>query len=125
MRTNLSLGGGVFFGMMQPKDPNGVKVFNWKKAAKIIKKRKPVEAYAGLKEDWGCTSGKIIEAGKINKQESFCIYLASTWATPVLVIDVLGDGVEEEIDCWIRKKNTEYDSHTYWPKDAKDILKGD
>ena len=45
-------------------------------------------------------------------------YLASTWATPQLDID------GEIIDCYKMQSETDgWDSGTFWPDSAKDILK--
>ncbi len=55
-------------------------VFDWDKAAKLIKERQPNSAEAGLSGDWGCTGGEIYRDGEpiLNSYT----FLASTWATP-------------------------------------------
>lgn len=92
-------------------------VFDWEKAAKIIKKRKAREASAGLRGDWGWTGGDILRDGKPVPQEETYTYLASTWATPELNID------GEIIPCYRMKSKTPgWDSGTYWPDEALKIL---
>ena len=90
------------------------KVFDWDKAAKIIKERKPETASAGLAEDWFWTGGIIYENGKpiINEYT----FLASRWATPVLILD------DEEIDCYQPKGYHGWNEDTKWPESALKIL---
>lgn len=95
------------------KDP---RVFDWDKAAKLIKERKPNLVEAGLAEDMEWTAGTIYENGKIVKNSY--TFLASTWATPVVVID--GDTTE----CWKMESETAHTSGTKWPKSAIEIIKG-
>ena len=90
-------------------------VFDWDKAATLIKERGAKNASAGLSGDWGYTGGEIIEDGKI--PEDSYTYLASTWATPELKID------GEIIDCYKMESETDgWGSETFWPKSAKAIL---
>lgn len=94
-------------------------VFDWDKAARIIRDRKPAEARAGLSGDWEYTGGDIYRDGKPVPHEDTYVYLASTWATPQLEID--GD-VES---CYKMEEDTPgWDSHTYWPESALAILGG-
>jgi hypothetical protein len=51
-------------------------VFDWVKAAKLIKERKPIIASAGLCSDWEWTGGTIYENGKPVKKEDTYTYLA-------------------------------------------------
>lgn len=90
------------------------KVFDWDKAAKIIKERKPETASAGLAEDWAWTGGLIYENGKPVKNEY--TFLASRWATPVLILD------GEEIDCYQPEGYHGWDADTKWPESALKIL---
>ena len=90
------------------------KVFDWDKAAKIIKERKPETASAGLAEDWFWTGGTIYENGKPVKNEY--TFLASRWATPVLILD------GEEIDCYQPKGYHGWNEDTKWPESALKIL---
>jgi len=95
------------------KDP---RVFDWDKAAKLIKERKPNLVEAGLEEDMEWTAGTIYENGKIVKNDY--TYLSSTWATPVVVID--GDIIE----CWKMGSETKFKFDTKWPKSAIEIMEG-
>ena len=90
-------------------------VFDWDKAARIIKERKPKVAAAGLRNEWEYTGGEIYGNGKPVKDTY--TYLASTWAIPELDVD--GDVIE----CYRMESDTPgWDSDTKWPKSALDIL---
>ncbi len=91
-----------------------MRVFDWNKAAEIIKEKKPVLARAGLGEDWEWTGGDIYVEGKI-VTDSYT-FLASNWAIPELEID------GEIIPCWIWENETEWNSDTKWPQSAIDIV---
>jgi len=92
-------------------------VFDWVKAAKIIKEKDAKNVSAGLSGDWEWTGDDILENGEIPEDSS--PYLASTWATPELCID------DEYIDCWKYKNETpDWDAETYWPEEAVKILLG-
>lgn len=93
-------------------------VFNWDKAAKIIKETGATEAGAGLSGDWEWTGGRILANGKPIPKEDTYTYLASTWAIPELEVD--GD----VINCFIMADKTDWDSETYWPESALKILDG-
>jgi len=99
-------------------------IFDWNKAAKIIKARKPKTASAGLSGDWEWTGGEIYEAnrGPVPRNETYT-YLASTWATPELKID------DDMIDCFIMEdkvpKEWSGTSDVYWPQSALDILQSE
>jgi len=101
------------------------KVFNWHKAAKIIRERQPKRAEAGLNGDWGCTGGPIYDIEDEDGDPTNCgyTYLCSRWASPQLEID------GERIDCWVEntpEANPEgWDSHTQWPDSALKILRGE
>jgi hypothetical protein len=56
-------------------------VFDWDKAARLIKDSNCNSARAGLRSDWEWTGGSIFENGKPDKSDY--TYLASTWAVPV------------------------------------------
>jgi len=91
-------------------------VFDWDKAARIIKERGATEASAGLSEDWEYTGGEILSDGKPVPKEDTYVYLASLWATPELDID--GD----LIDCWKYQEETPgWDENTYWPQSALEL----
>lgn len=62
-------------------------VFDWHKAAKLIKQMKPNIASAGLAGDWEYTGGEIYKNGRpVPKNETYT-YLSSNWATPEINID--------------------------------------
>lgn len=106
-----------------------VRVFDWDKAAGILVTERPERAVAGLAEDMGWTGGYIwwdggplahardigCDDGLYGSQET---YLASTWATPVLVT---GRGC---VECWVYGSETEWDAHTRWPESALAIVEG-
>lgn len=93
------------------------KVFDWDKAARLIKQNKPSVVEAFLAGDEGYTGGKIFLNGKPVPHEDTYTYLASLWATPKMRMD----GVE--IECWILKSESpDWDSDTYWPESALKIL---
>jgi len=95
---------------------NAVKVFDWDKAAKLIKENSALKASAGLSGDWEWTGGDILIDGKI--PESSYTYLASTWATPE--IDINGNIT----DCYkMQSAVPDWDASTFWPKSARDIFK--
>ena len=92
-------------------------VFDWEKAARLIKLNCPMVASAGLNSDWEWTGGEIYRDGKPVPKEETYMYLASTWATPELDLD------GEIIDCYKMENETPgWDSHTYWPPEALRIL---
>lgn len=92
------------------------KVFDWDKAAQMIKDRKPEIVEAGLQEDWSHTSGPIYMDGK--PYYDGYTYLFSMWATPILMID------DEEIECFTSGDDERgYDSSTKWPESSLSILK--
>jgi hypothetical protein len=89
-------------------------VFDWVKAAKLIKEKNPQEVEAGLKGDWEYTGGTIYENKRIVK-DSYT-YLSSNWAVPEIKID----GVY--MDCFVMEDKTEWSSETKWPKEPLEIL---
>jgi hypothetical protein len=92
-------------------------VFDWEKAAQIIKECNAQEASAGLSGDWGYTGGEILRGGKPVAKEDSYTYLASTWATPELQID------DEIIPCFrMQSKTPSWDSDTFWPEEARKVL---
>ena len=93
------------------------RVFDWHKAAELIRKRKPLIASAGLRDDWEYTGGEIYRDGKpVPKGESYT-YLASNWAIPELDMD------GEIVECFVMLDDSPgWGSHTYWPKTALAIL---
>ena len=106
------------FAMGMANKDKELMVFDWDKAANIIKDRKPHLVVAGLAEDMEYTSGVIYENGKVLSGNETYTYLSSTWAIPTLVIDN-----HEEIECYKMKSGTpNWDSDTYWPQSSLDIL---
>lgn len=93
---------------------NSMRVFDWDKAATILKERNPESAIAGLASDMEYTSGIIWDDHKPNMDNY--TYLASCWATPVLEID------GEEIECWKMMDGSGWDSKTKWPDSAIAII---
>lgn len=92
-------------------------VFDWDKAARLIRERGATSAAAGLRDDWEYTGGAIMAAGKpLRNQYTF---LASTWAVPELEID------GELIPCYKMQSDTPgWDAKTKWPDSALEILQG-
>lgn len=87
-----------------------VKVFDWSKAEKLLASRGWPDADAGLSGDMRWTSGSIFRNGKRVLKDDAYVYLASNWATPVIVIG------GEQIPCWVwRDESPGWDSDTYWP----------
>lgn len=94
-----------------------IRVFDWDKAARLIRERQPNRAEAGLSQDWEYTGGTIYENGKPLSQDETYTYLASTWAIPELDLD------GEIVQCYIMQKDSpEWDAHTFWPESALAIL---
>lgn len=91
------------------------RVFDWNKAAKLIKDRKPKFANAGLKDDWEWTGGVIFLNGGIVR-DSYT-FLQSNWAEPQITLDN-GD----PISCWVYADTVPWDAQTKWPDSALDIL---
>ena len=107
----------VAFAMGEASRGRELMVFDWDKAAQIIRERKPQYAAAGLRGDWEYTGGTIYSNGKPVMDDY--TYLASTWAVPELSVD--GDCIE----CYRMESDTPgWDSHTKWPASALEILEG-
>lgn len=105
------------FAMGQANRDKESMVFDWNRAAEIIKERKVKNASAGLSGDWSYTGGRILENGSPVSREDTCVYLASTWAVPELEID--GD----VFPCYKMQSETpNWDSSTYWPESARMII---
>lgn len=101
----------------QASQGNEMMVFDWEKAATLIKERGATRASAGLSQDWEYTGGEIFRDGKPVPSEETYVYLASTWATPEIEID------GETVDCYLMESETPgWDSDTYWPPEALAIL---
>lgn len=92
-------------------------VFDWIKAAQIIKERKARNAAAGLSQDWEYTGGDILRDGKVIPKGETYTYLASIWAVPELEID------GEIIPCYkMQSEVNGWGADTYWPPEALEEL---
>jgi hypothetical protein len=89
-------------------------VFDWIRAAEIIRDEQPTHVEAGLESDLEWTAGTIYRNGEIVTDDY--TYLASTWATPLLITD----GVERA--CFVMMSDTTWDAETKWPEEARAIL---
>lgn len=93
------------------------KVFDWDRAARIIKERNAQTASAGLSGDWEWTGGDILRDGAPVPREHTYTNLSSCWATPELEVD------GETIDCYrMQSEVPDWGSDTYWPASALAIL---
>ena len=93
--------------------PNGhARAFDWARAVKILEERKPDTATAGLSEDMEWTGTIIWKNGKPYREKGDCGFLASRWATPVLICD------GAEIECWIPIEDEEIGHYAdlRWPE---------
>ena len=105
------------FVMGQANKGKELMVFDWEKAARLIKGKQPKVASAGLAEDWGYTGGEIWQDGKPTPKDDTYVYLASTWATPEIDLD------GEREDCYKMQSETpNWDADTYFPDEALKIL---
>ena len=106
----------AYLRMMESRDKEPM-VFDWDRAAELIRERQPEVARAGLKEDWEWTGGTIYQAGEPVAAEDTYTYLASPWAEPELDMD--GDVVS----CWrYASEVPEWNPHTFWPESSLAIL---
>ena len=103
------------FAMGQANRGKDSMVFDWDKAAGLIKESKCRKASAGLSGDWEYTGGDIFVDGKPDMTDY--AYLSSTWATPEIEID------GQRQDCYKMASETDgWDSDTRWPESALEIL---
>lgn len=103
-------------GLQHRNDP--ARVFDWDRAAELIRRHKPMVAGAGLSRDWEWTGGDIWREGAPVPREETYTFLASTWATPLLDMD------GEAQDCWCWEEGSGWDAGTYWPESALAIVNG-
>lgn len=90
-------------------------VFDWDRAAELIRDTKPEVAAAGLCNDWEWTGNVIWQDGHIVTDRY--TYLESTWAVPELDMD------GESIPCYRMKSDAPgWDYGTKWPESAVEIL---
>ena len=110
------------FAMGEANRGKDLMVFDWNKAAMLIKKSGVDSASAGLNSDWEYTGGIIFSDGKPVPEDDTCVYLASTWATPKLEIDY------KKQDCFIMESEVPEEwgdnyAKIYWPESALKIIK--
>lgn len=88
-------------------------VFDWEKAARLIREKKPYIAHAGLEDSWEREYRKIYQGGLPVYSETF----HSPNKKPVLIMNS-----SEPIPCC----KMEYDTNGMepWPREALDILEG-
>ena len=92
-------------------------VFDWHKAADVIRQTQPHVASAGLQGDWEYTGGEIWRDSKPVPTEETYVYLASVWAIPELSMD------GEVMPCWrFQQGDDDWDAGTYWPRSALALL---
>lgn len=107
------------FAMGKANSGKEAMVFDWEKAAKLIKESGATHAEAGLRGDWEYTGGTIFDNGDIVHPEETYVYLASTWAVPEIEIN----GHLEP--CYKMQSETPgWDAHTYWPGEALKVIEG-
>lgn len=104
------------FAMGEASRGKEMRCFDWDKAAEIIRDRRPDSAAAGLAEDLEWTSGEILRDGSPVPADDTYVYLASTWATPVLILS------GAEIECWRMHSQVPAEwgkpENSYWPESA-------
>jgi hypothetical protein len=108
------------FAMGEANRGREMRVFDWDRAAKLIRDSRPEVASAGLADDWEYTGGAIYRDGAPVPVHDTYVFLASTWAAPELDLD------DEVTECWRYESETPgWDQNTYWPESALAILSGD
>lgn len=107
------------FAMGEANRHKELMVFDWDKAARLIKESGCEEAAAGLQSDWEWTGGNIFTDGKPNFDDD--TYLASTWAVPQL--EIYKGEWSKTVDCYKMQSETPgWGSDTKWPDSALAIL---
>ncbi|MCC6135186.1 MAG: hypothetical protein LM550_15240 [Candidatus Contendobacter sp.] len=95
--------------------------FDWVKAATLIRETHPIQAFAGLEDDFEWTGAVIYKNNQprlIDKDgEKPYTFLGSFWAKPVLVLTLVTKE-EMTVECFTIENPMKYSCHTYWPKDA-------
>ena len=99
------------------KEGRKSKIFDWDRAAMILRQRGVEYAEAGLAGDWFYTGGPILKDKIPVDPDRTYTYLSSLWAIPQLFID------GEYIDCWIWEEDSPgWNEKTYWPMSALNIF---
>ncbi len=94
-------------------------VFDWIKAATIIRDQQPTIARAGLRDDWKYTRGTIWRDGKPTLRKDKYTFLAYLWATTVLKLNSKAAAIE----CYQQYDELpNYDQSTFWPVEALAIV---
>lgn len=78
-----------------PKPRGQMKYIDWRMVQRIVEEHPDSVIYAGLREDWGYTSGLIYAKGKY--YDGY-VFGQSNWATPIVDVD------GEEIECYVTEK---------------------
>ncbi len=91
-------------------------VFDWHKAAEIVRDNPHVTIAAGLRGDWGNTGGTIAESGVMVLDDY--TYLASIHATPEIRVD----GVSQPCFILESANPNNWNQSTKWPDSARAIL---
>ena len=100
----------------QPIEPGRLLVFDWDRAALLIKTYKPQLAEAGLWKDWSWTGCTIYRGGKIVSSDDG--HLSSCWAIPELILDDA-----ESVACFrYVEESPGWESDTKWPATALEML---
>ena len=110
--TNFAMG---FLGpkAIATKPIGSTKYMDWKKVQKIVDEHPDSVIYAGLMEDWGCTSGLIYAKGKYYDGN---VFGCSIWATPIVDVD------GEEIECWTYEETEEGSDKPSWWGNGQELL---
>jgi hypothetical protein len=92
-------------------------VFDWSRAAELIKERNPTLVSAWLDGDFEWTECDIYADGK--PVLDGYTYLASMWAPPTINVDGMRSYCYK-----LQSEAPDWDAHTRWPKEALQILEG-
>jgi hypothetical protein len=114
---------------MPKHTPARTRVFDWEKAARLIVFFWPQEATAGMYDErdeavWRCTSGPIwLDCAPATVDQMHGMYLASIWATPILVMTDHDWDTDLQVECWVwQDEYPEWDAMTRWPDRALAII---
>lgn len=100
-------------------EKNERRVFDWNKAAQILRDRKTLTCKACIIEDYDETVGSILIDGEPALDFKFP-YLSSCYGTPCIVFEDC-----DFVPCWIpQSESPDWTGYTYWPESARCILKG-